>query len=116
MIGRDGGRLLEGERVIHISRAVHIRAAACIAVVVCLSIVWGRSADATGTVDVTPVTELTDGASVTVTASGFGANGLGAITQCNDAAGQPTIAVAGMQVPVSCSDPFKKLVNYDAAG
>src|SRR4029079_15837788 len=49
------------------------------------------------------------------TISGF-ADGAGAITQCNTATQQPTISVAGNDVPVSCSDPFKNLQPVAGGG
>jgi hypothetical protein len=73
------------------------------------------SASAAPSITVAPSSGLTDGATVTVGVSGF-TDGPGAITQCNNAAGQPTIQVAGNDVPVSCSDPFKNLQNVVGGG
>jgi hypothetical protein len=61
-------------------------------------------------ITVTPSTGLADGSSVTVSGTGF--SGAGAITECSNAAGQPTISVAGKAVPVSCSSPFGSLVTF----
>jgi hypothetical protein len=117
MIGSDGGSASEGERrTITYSKAVQQRAALGVVLAIAFAVAWASPAHAAAAVDATPVTGLTDGATVSVTATGFGSNGLGAITQCNDAPNQPTIGVAGKQVPVSCTDPLKKLVNFDATG
>jgi hypothetical protein len=66
-------------------------------------------------ITVSPSTGLTDGAATNVSGAGF-SPGLGVILQCNNDPGQPTIAVSGNPVPVSCSSPFNALINFDASG
>jgi len=76
---------------------------------------FAGQASAAPAVTVSPAQNLADGATVTVSGSGLQA-GPGAILQCNTATGQPTIAVAGNQVPVGCTNPLSKLINADASG
>ena len=86
--------------------------------VVAALLLWTPSASAAGaTVNVSPSTALTDGASVTVTGNGFTA-GFGAITECNNDPSQPTVlvALANIQVPVGCTNPVSALVTIDGAG
>jgi len=68
------------------------------------------AASAAPQITVTPNTGLTDGATVSVSASGF-TDGAGAVTECSSAMPQPTIQVAGNDVPVSCTNPFNNLKN-----
>jgi len=77
--------------------------------------VSSTSVSAAPSITVAPSSGLTDGATVTVGVSGF-TDGPGAVTQCNNATGQPTIQVAGNDVPVSCTDPFKNLQNVVGGG
>jgi hypothetical protein len=51
-----------------------------------------------------PNSGLVNGEAVKVTGSGLSAQQQGAIVECNDAPGQPTITFDGFAVPVSCSD------------
>jgi hypothetical protein len=73
-------------------------------------------AGAAGTLQVSPNTGLTNGEMVIVSGSGFTASSVGAITECNNDPSQPTITDAGMQVPVSCSNPLAKLVETSSTG
>jgi len=59
---------------------------------------------------VTPSSGLTDGQTVTVSGTGF-AGSIGGITQCNTTTGQPTVTVAGQQIPVGCSNPLNHIVT-----
>lgn len=87
-----------------------------VAVVLSGSIVlFGEGAHADPTITVSPAVDLNDAQSVTVSVSGFN-DGAGAITECNNATGQPTIAVAGNQVPVSCTNPFNSVQNVTGGG
>ena len=80
------------------------------ALAACLLGFFSAGAQAAAQITVTPNTGLTDGASVSVSVSGF-SDGPGAFTECNNATGQPTIPVAGNDVPVSCTNPFNNLQN-----
>jgi hypothetical protein len=64
--------------------------------------------------DVTPHADVTAGKAVTVSASGLPHGATGWILECSSANGQPTVKVAGVPVPVSCSAP--KVVHFDAEG
>jgi hypothetical protein len=87
------------------------------AVLLAAPLLWlSDAASAAGSITVSPSTGLTAGATVTVSGSGFAANTTGAVTQCSGALGQPTIAVAGNEVPVSCTSPLLHLVTTDASG
>lgn len=66
-------------------------------------------------VAVDPNTDLVDAQSVNVSGSGYSA-GPGAILQCNNDPSQPTIAALGNNLPVSCTDPLSKLINFDGSG
>jgi len=67
--------------------------------------------DGTAQVTVAPGTCLKGKQTVTVTGTGLASNSPGGIAECNSAAGQPTVAVAGNQVPVSCTDPMAQTVE-----
>ena len=73
-------------------------------------------AAATAVLMVSPSTGLTNGQSVNVTASGFAASSPGAVLECNNDAGQPTVSVLGNNVPVSCTNPLLTLHTTDASG
>lgn len=73
-------------------------------------------AAATPAMTVTPSTGLTNGQTVSVTGSGYGASAPGAIIQCNNTTPQPTIVVFGNAAPVSCTNPLSGLINFDATG
>jgi hypothetical protein len=64
----------------------------------------------------TPNTNLTNGQVVSVSGSGFSANGIGAIVECNSDPNQPTISVAGNPVPVGCSNPLNAIHGTNASG
>ena len=55
---------------------------------------------------VVPATGLQAGDHVAVTGSGLAPQTQGAVVECNNAPGQPTIDVDGIPAPVSCSNPF----------
>ncbi len=63
------------------------------------------------TISVSPAAGLTDGATVTVSGSGFD-DGPGAVLECNYSPGEPTVTVAGISAPVGCTDPLQTLVNF----
>lgn len=65
---------------------------------------------------VNPGTCLKRNETVTVIGSGLTANSLGGMAECNDANGQPTVTVAGSQVPVSCTDPVAQPVTTSSDG
>lgn len=71
---------------------------------------------AAGSLSVTPNSNLTNGQTVTVTGSGFAASNPGGVLECNTASGEPTIAVAGNQVPVGCTNPLVHLTTTSASG
>ncbi len=73
-------------------------------------------ASATAAIQVSPSTGLTAGQTVAVTGSGYDANSTGAVLECNNAAGQPTIPVLGNAIPVSCTNPLSNLQSTDAGG
>jgi len=73
-------------------------------------------AEATAVLMVAPSTGLTNGQSVTVTATGFTANASGAILECNNTSPQPTVMVLGNAIPVSCTNPLLTLQTTDASG
>jgi hypothetical protein len=78
-------------------------------------LLFGQGAHADPTITVSPAVDLADNQTVTVTVSGF-PDEPGAITECNNATGQPTILVAGNQVPVSCTNPLNNLQNVSGGG
>jgi len=73
-------------------------------------------ASAAASISVSATKGLTDGQSVTVTASGLATNSTGALLECNNDPNQPTVTVAGNQVPVSCSNPLSKVLTTDKNG
>jgi len=68
------------------------------------------------TVTVDPGTCLSGGMVVTLTGSGFTANSLGTIVECNSTPGQPTVAVLGNPIPVGCSNPSSHMVTMSNTG
>lgn len=64
---------------------------------------------------VDPGTCLTGGQVVTITGSGLKPNSQGGLAQCNSAS-QPTVTVAGSQVPVSCTNPLAQAVMTTSTG
>jgi hypothetical protein len=76
-------------------------------------------ASASGTLSVSPHTNLNDGDSVTVSGSGFATGSTGAIIECSNVTPQPTVSVLGNDVPVSCTNPLGpngKIVTTDPSG
>ena len=74
-------------------------------------------ASAAAALVVSPDTGLTNGQSVTVSGSGFADSAAGAVLECNNDPGQPTVEVAGVeQAPVGCTDPLTTIVSTDASG
>ena len=78
------------------------------------------AAGKTVTPTITPDTGLTNGESVTLTASGLTPASIGNIIECNSDANQPTVhdgGVVNSDIPVSCTGPsFSKLVTVTAGG
>jgi hypothetical protein len=74
------------------------------------------TASAAPTFSVSPDTGLTSGQVVVVSGSGFADGASGAIVECNNDPAQPTIAVLGNQVPVSCTNPLKNLDGTSPTG
>jgi hypothetical protein len=90
-----------------------------------LAIVVGQApAFATGVpnvpITVTPSTGLTNGASVTITGSGFTDSSIGNVVECNEAPNEPTVALpAPVSAPlaVGCNAPsYKELATTTASG
>ena len=73
-------------------------------------------AAATPVVVVKPRTDLTSGRGVVVIASGLPPNGTGEIMECNGTTPQPTVPVAGVPTPVSCTDPSVSRWTFTAGG
>jgi len=71
---------------------------------------------AVGSLTVTPQTNLSNGQSISVSGSGFAASSEGSILECNSDPNQPTVTVAGNQVPVSCTNPLSTLVSTSSSG
>lgn len=76
----------------------------------------GVTKAAGGSLSVTPSTGLSDGQKITVSGSGFAKNSTGTITECNGDPSQPTVGLAGNQVPVGCANPLNSLVTTDSKG
>ena len=73
-------------------------------------------AEAAAVLMVSPSTGLTNGQSVTVTATGYPATLPGAVLECNNDTSQPTVSALGNQIPVSCTNPLSNLHETDASG
>ena len=67
-------------------------------------------------ITVNPGTCLNGGTVVDVTGTGFHASSPGAVLECSNAVGQPTIQVAGNAVPISCTNPLNAITATDASG
>ena len=90
------------------------------------SVIFGTAMSAsaaagkTVTPTITPNHGLTNGESVTMTASGLTAGSIGNIIECNSDAKQPTVhdgGVVNSDIPVSCTAPsFSALVSVTAKG
>src|SRR4051812_21025921 len=111
--GTELSSRLNGGFVVGRRGLLGVAVAAVLATVVL--VVGQLGASAAPSLTVTPSTGLTDGQSVSVTGSGF-AGSIGGITECNTAAGQPTVAVAGQQIPVGCSNPIPAIQNLTNGG
>ena len=80
------------------------------------------SAYAAATLTASPATGLSNGTVVTVTGSGFTANGTGNILECNNSPGEPTVAltlpVVGLSNKlVGCTSPsISRLVSTNTTG
>jgi len=70
--------------------------------------------DKTAQLTVNPGTCLKGRETVTIIGSGLTPNSPGGLAECNDASGQPTVTVAGNQVPVSCTNPVAQAVMTSA--
>jgi hypothetical protein len=70
----------------------------------------------TAQMTINPGTCLKGGEVVTITGSGLKLNSPGGIAECNSAGNQPTITVAGSQVPVSCTNPLAQTASTSAMG
>jgi hypothetical protein len=79
-------------------------------------VAFAADAWASGTLSVSPSTDLTDGQGVTVSGSGFTASSTGGVIECNNDPGQPTISFLGNAVPVSCTSPLAALKSTDSSG
>jgi neocarzinostatin family protein len=67
-------------------------------------------------ITVVPNTGLVSGTVVSVSGSLFDDNATGGLLECSTATGQPTISVAGNDVPVSCTNPLLNLATTTASG
>jgi hypothetical protein len=65
---------------------------------------------------VNPNADLTDGETVTVTASGMHPNAYGSVLECNLANNEPTVQVEGNAVPVGCTNPLQTITSTDSSG
>ena len=72
------------------------------------------------TLTVTPSTGLSDDESVSVTGAGYQPNSLGAVLECNTAAGEPTVALGSpvsAAMPVGCTAPtYNQVTGTSTAG
>jgi len=72
------------------------------------------------TLTVTPSTGLTSGQSVSVTGAGYQPDSLGAVLECNTAAGEPTVALGSpvsAPVPVGCTAPtYNQVTSTSSTG
>jgi hypothetical protein len=99
-------------------------AAAALAIGGLTILVGAASASAAGnmnlTITVTPSTGLSDGASVTITGSGFAPTSIGNVLECNSDAKQPNVALGSpvnSSISVSCTAPsLTKLVTTTSSG
>jgi len=98
-----------------LSRRIRAKAVAAVAVIVGAIMLIGAPVSAAPSLTVSKTTELNDGDVVSVTASGFGPNALGGVTQCNDDPGQPTVEFFGQHLPVGCT-AVANVVTFSPAG
>ena len=73
-------------------------------------------ASASPTITVTPNSGLANGQNVMVSGEGFDVSSTGAVLECSNDPGQPTITVLGNSIPVSCSNPLNNLHSTDPSG
>src|SRR5579883_275351 len=67
-------------------------------------------ASAAATLALTNNTNVASGTVVGVSGSGY--TGIGSIIECNNAPGEPTVAVATASVPVGCTNPLLSLITF----
>ncbi len=67
-------------------------------------------------VKVRPRTELSSGRTVEVIAYGLPHRGVGEIMECSSASPQPTVSIAGVPTPVSCTNPRVRRRIFTANG
>jgi Fibronectin type III domain len=79
-------------------------------------LVFAGPASATASLSVSPNTGLSGGSVVTLSGSGFADSGTGGYLECNSAAGQPTIPLAGNNIPVSCSNATAHVITTTSTG
>ncbi len=80
-------------------------------------LVFSSPASAAAALTVTPSTGLSNGTVVQVSGSGFADSATGAMLECNNDPGQPTVEVAGIeQAPVGCTNPLLKIVSTSSTG
>jgi hypothetical protein len=81
---------------------------------------FATAAYGAATLTATPDTGLTNGQSVTLSGSGFTKSSIGNVLECNNATGQPTVAVGSpinSSISVGCTAPsLSKLVTTSATG
>jgi len=72
------------------------------------------------TLTVTPSSGLSSGDSVSVTGAGYQADSIGAVLECNTAAGEPTVALGSpvsAPLPVGCTAPtYNQVTSTSSAG
>ncbi|HUC96025.1 MAG TPA: neocarzinostatin apoprotein domain-containing protein [Candidatus Saccharimonadia bacterium] len=73
-------------------------------------------AKAAGVLNASPSSGLTNGQTISVSASGLADKATGAILECNSDANQPTVMAFGNTVPVGCSNPLPYVVTTDSSG
>jgi hypothetical protein len=80
----------------------------------------GAASGVTAPITVTPGTGLTNGEMVTITGSGFTANSIGNILECNSDKNQPNVMDGGLvnaSISVSCNAPsLQAIVTVSASG
>ena len=87
-----------------------------VAIFACMGIFAGGAVLAAGKISVSPISGLTNGQTISVSATGVASNSTGSILECNNDPTQPNVTVAGNAVPVSCSNPLSSLVTTTANG
>ncbi len=87
---------------------------AVLVIALVVTAVFSGPAQAAGTVNVNPSTNLNGGQVVTVSGSGMVVSSFGSVEECNDVATQPTVTFLGNAIPVGCT--AIKGVSTDASG